>query len=328
MNKRRLGATELSLTTIGVGTWAIGGKDWLYGWGDQKTDETIAAMRRAIELGVNWIDTAPIYGLGESERVVGKLLADIPAVERPFVATKFGRIENPDKTIGGDLQPANVVAECESSLKNLGVECIDLLQMHWPDPDSDIEMGWEAASKLVKQGKVRFIGVSNHSVSQMQRLQGIHPIASLQPPYSMLQREIENSSLAYCKENSIGIVCYSPMAKGLLTGAFSKVRANGLPTDDHRSRDPKFSPPQRDINLEFVESLRPIAESNKRPLAQLAIAWCLRHPEVTSAIVGIRRPDQIEQTVAASDWDLTKEEIGITDEAIKNRERRLASLTD
>ena len=328
MQKRQLGSTDLSLTTIGVGTWAIGGKNWLYGWGDQATDESIAGMKRAIELGVNWIDTAPIYGLGESERVVGKFLADLPTGERPLVATKFGRVENPDKTIGGNLQPSNVVAESEASLKNLGVECIDLLQMHWPDPEGDIELGWEAAAKLVKQGKVRHIGVSNQTVAQMERLINIHPIASLQPPYNMFQKAIEDSTLDFCDKNRIGVVAYSPMAKGLLTGSFSTSRAASLPDDDHRSRDPKFASPQLEINLEFVDSIRPIAESNNRPLAQLAIAWCLRRPELTSAIVGIRRPAQIEQTVAASDWSLTDDEIAIVDEALGIREQKLASLKD
>ena len=218
MIRRRLGRTDLELTTIGVGTWAIGGGDWLFGWGAQEEEQSLAAMRRAIELSVNWIDTAPIYGLGQAERVVGKFLQEFKESERPLIATKFGRFEKKDKTIGGRLKREAVVAECESSLKNLGVECIDLYQMHWPDPDEDIEEGWMACIDLVKQGKVRYIGVSNQNVSQMKRLTPIYPIASLQPPYSLLQRGIEDESLAYCASNSIGVVCYSPMGKGLLTG--------------------------------------------------------------------------------------------------------------
>ncbi len=325
MNRRQLGNTGLSLTTIGIGTWAIGGGGWLFGWGEQAEDQSLAAMRRAIELGINWIDTAPIYGLGNSERVVGKFLKEFKDSDRPLVATKFGRFEKSDKTIGGRLKREAVVAECESSLRNLGVDCIDLYQMHWPDPEQDIEEGWQACVDLVSQGKVRHIGVSNQNVDQMERLMSIHPIASLQPPYNMLQREIEETTLPFCASNNIGVVCYSPMGKGLLTGTFDEQRVARLPDNDHRSRDPKFQRTQLEINLNFVDTIRKIADDHHRPVAQLAIAWCLRRAEVTSAIVGIRRPDQIESLAAAADWQLTEPEWGIVRSAMIERDGQLAS---
>ena len=231
-----------------------------------------------------------------------------------------------DGTVKGCLKKESVVRECEASLQRLGVECIDLYQIHWPDPDEDIEEAWGAMVAMKKEGKIREIGVSNHSVEQLKRLQPIHPVASLQPPYSMLNREVEEDRIPYCGESGVGIVCYSPMMKGLLTGAFTRERAEALSDKDHRSRDPKFTPPQLDLNLEVVEAIRPLAEEAGRPMAQLPLAWVLRRAEVTSAIVGVRNPSQIEQTVGGGDWVLTQEELDVIEGALRLREEKLVQL--
>lgn len=329
MKTRQLGNSGLELTTIGVGTWAIGGGDWNFGWGSQDQAEAINGILKGLELGINWIDTAAVYGAGASEELVGKALKDWQG-QRPLVATKCGRINREDGTVFGRIKRDSVREECEASLKRLDVETIDLYQMHWPDPDEDIEECWEAMVELKNEGKVREVGVSNHNVIQMKRLSAIHPIASLQPPYNMLNRNIEAEVLPYCKQENIGIVCYSPMGKGLLTGGFTKERAESLDETDHRSRDPKFASPQLEINLDFVEQIRPIAEENNRPLAQLSIAWTLRRPELTSAIVGVRNPSQIEQTADAANWELTLDEIALIESALETREQRLedAGISD
>lgn len=326
MQTRRLGNSDLELTTVGIGTWAIGGGDWSFGWGDQDEREAIDGILKGVELGVNWIDTAAIYGDGASEELVGKALRELSTVERPLVATKCGRIMRDDGSVFGRLKKDSVVAECEASLRRLETDCIDLYQMHWPDPDEDIEEGWAAMVELKEAGKIREIGVSNHSVSQMQRLQGAHPVASLQPPYSMLNRDVEDDHLPFCGEHGIGVVCYSPMMKGLLTGSFTLERAKGLSENDHRSRDPKFTSPQVELNLEMVESIRSLAEDSGRPVAQLSIAWVLRRAEVTSAIVGVRKPSQIEQTAGAGDWDLSDEDLAVIEKAIRTRDEKLAAL--
>ena len=314
---------NLEFTTIGIGTWAIGGGDWNFGWGKQDEQEAIAGIVKGIELGINWIDTAAVYGAGSSEELVGKALAQLDEASRPYVATKCGRINREDGTVFGRIKRASVIEECEASLERLNVDCIDLYQMHWPDPDEDIEECWSTMVELKEQGKVREIGVSNHNVSQMERLQQIHPIASLQPPYNLLRRDIETEILPFCGEYNIGVVCYSPMGKGLLTGGFTKERAESLDETDHRSRDPKFASPQLEINLDFVEKLRPIAESAGRPLAQLSIAWTLSRPEMTSAIVGVRKPSQIEQTAEAANWVLSEDQIAEIESALKERDDRL-----
>lgn len=323
MRKRKLGTSGLEFTTVGIGTWAIGGGDWNFGWGRQDERDAIDGIRRGVELGINWIDTAAVYGAGASEELVGKALKEIKG-ERPLVATKCGRINREDGSVFGRIKRESVIEECEASLRRLEIDAIDLYQIHWPDPDEDIEECWEAMVDLERQGKVRKVGVSNHNVSQMERLGNIHPIASLQPPYNLLNREIEAEILPYCGTQGIGVIVYSPMGKGLLTGGFTRERAAALDETDHRSRDPKFSSPQLEINLDFVEQLRPIAERHDRPLAQLSIAWTLRRPEVTSAIVGVRHPGQIEQTAGAADWELTAEELAIIDQALETREQRLA----
>jgi len=320
MKTRKLGWTDLNLTTIGLGTWAIGG-GWKYGWGPQDDQESIATVLRAVEKGVNWIDTAAIYGLGRSEEVVGRALKELS--QRPIIATKCGLAWDKDRNISGCLKRESIRTEVEASLKRLQIEVIDLYQIHWPNPDGDIEEGWGAVAELVKEGKIRYGGVSNFSVEQLQRIQSIHPVASLQPPYSMLVRDVEDKLLDYCATNNIGVIVYSPMQRGLLTGKFTRERAQNLPEDDHRSKNALFQEPQLSANLELVERLGPIAEKRGKTLAQLAIAWVLRRPEVTAAIVGARRPSQIEETFSAGDWVLSEEDITTIEELLKEREKRL-----
>jgi aryl-alcohol dehydrogenase-like predicted oxidoreductase len=267
-----------------------------------------------------------VYGGGRSEELVGRALQELGSGRRPIVATKCGRILKSPAEIVGVIKPNSIVAECEASLRRLGLDVIDLYQLHWPDPDADIEEAWTAMHSLKQQGKVRHIGVSNHTVAQMQRLQAIHPVASLQPPYSMIAPDVENAILPYCLAHDIGVVCYSPMGKGLLTGAFDKQRAARLGEDDHRCRDPKFGEPQLSITLELVDGLRAIAERHGRTVAQLAIAWVLRRPEVTSAIVGARHPSQIEGTAPAGDWDLSHQDVTDVEALLDARRQRLLAL--
>lgn len=326
MRTRRLGNSEFEFSVIGLGTWAIGGGDWPYGWGDQDEGEAIATIVRSVDLGVNWIDTAPVYGFGQSELVLGKALKQIPSSRRPLVASKCGRIKLADEKIGSCLLRQSIVDECEASLKRLGIDCIDLYQMHWPEPDEQIEEGWRTLVDLREQGKVRCIGVSNHSRSQMQRLEAIHPIDSCQPPYSMIARQAEREVLPHCQAHEIGLVCYSPMGKGLLTGSFTAERAGNLSTNDHRSRDPRFQTPQLEINLQFVDGLANLAASLGWTIPELAIAWVLRRPEVTSAIVGSRNPAQLEQTVVAGTRDLDHAALSELETLISQRERDLTAL--
>jgi len=319
MQTRQLGYTDLKLTTVGLGTWAMGGP-WQYGWGPQDDNEAIAAIFCALEQGINWIDTAPIYGLGHSEELVGKALKQTNA--KPFIATKCGLLWNQQNQRMPCLKRESIRKECHTSLKKLGVDVIDLYQMHWPEPQEDIEEGWEEMAKLAEEGKVRFLGVSNYDVEQIKRVQKVAPVASLQPPYSMLHREVEDELLGYCAENNIGVVAYSPMQRGLLTGKFSQQRLAALPLDDHRRRSPDFQEPQFSATLELVEHLCDIAEHNGRTAAQLAISWVLRRTEVTAAIVGARRPDQIAETAAASDWVLAQEDIEEIERLLAKRRQR------
>jgi aryl-alcohol dehydrogenase-like predicted oxidoreductase len=320
MQTRKLGWTDLNLTTIGYGSWALGGGDWLWSWGAQEDQVSVATIVRAMELGINWIDTAAVYGLGHSEEVVGKALKKL--AQRPILATKCSLVWDTAKNVSGRLKKESVRTEIEASLGRLGVDEIDLYQIHWPNPETEIEEGWSAMANLVKAGKVRYIGVSNFSVEQMKRIQPIHRIASLQPPYSMLKRDIENDLLGYCASNQIGVVVYSPIQKGLLTGKFQE-RLGYLAADDHRRQDPDFQDPRLKIHLELVERLRPIATRHGMSVAQLAIAWVLRRPEVTSAIVGARQPSQIEETVVAGEWVLPNEDIRTMDKLLADHDRAL-----
>ncbi|MEZ6119302.1 MAG: aldo/keto reductase [Pirellulaceae bacterium] len=319
MNTRRLGNSEIELTTVGIGTWAIGGGDWKFGWGAQDEQEAVQGILRGVQLGINWIDTAAVYGNGRSEEIVAKALQQIPADQRPLVATKFGRVIQADGSIQAIIKADSIRRECEASLRRLQTDCIDLYQMHWPQPDEDIEEAWTTMVQLKQEGKVRHIGVSNHSAAQMARLQTIHPITSLQPPYSMLVRGIEDDILPYCQAHSIGVVCYSPMYKGLLTGKFDAQRAAALSEDDHRSRDPQFQSPALEKNLQFVESLKTVAADANVSVAQLAILWTLRNEVVTSAIVGARSPKQIEETAAVGSLQLNQDVVGQLNKLLEAR---------
>ncbi len=322
MKRNRLGVTDLEITRIGLGSWAIGGGGWAYAWGPQEDEDSIATINRALELGVNWIDTAAVYGLGHAEEVVGRALAG--RRDKCIVATKCGRIgKKGDPNIYSRLTAASVRGELEDSLRRLGTDYIDLYQIHWPTPEAEIEEGWSEIARQVKAGKIRYAGVSNFSVEQLKRIALIHPVASLQPPYSMLRREAETDLLPYCRANGIGVIVYSPMQAGLLAGKFSKERVAALPEDDWRKTSSHFKEPELSRNLALVEGLSDIAARRGRSAAELAIAWVLRRPEVTAAIVGGRRPEQVEETAAAADWDLDPEEIAEVGRLLSERDAAL-----
>lgn len=320
MQKRQLGYSDLKLTTVGLGTWAIGGP-WQFGWGPQDDNEAVAAILAALENGINWIDTAPAYGCGHSEELVGKALKQTS--RKPFIATKCGVLCGDKKEKVSRLKGESVREECHTSLKRIGVDTIDLYQMHWPEPEEDVEEAWIEMAKLLEEGKVRYLGVSNFNVEQIRRVQKIAPVASLQPPYSMLHREVEDELLGYCAENNIGVVVYSPMQRGLLTGKFSHERLASLSPDDHRRQSPDFQDPQFTATLQLIEKLRPVAERNGGTLAQLAISWVLRRDEVTAAIVGARRPSQIEETAKAGNWNLAAEDIEQIEQLLKQRQEKI-----
>ncbi len=311
MQKRKLGYTDLQFTTVGLGAWAIGGP-WQWGWGPQDDADSIATIQHAIDQGINWIDTAPAYGLGHSEEIVGKAVAG--RRDDVSIATKCSLVwEEGSTSVNSVLKASSVRREVEDSLRRLNIDVIDLYQIHWPNPDEDIEEGWSTIAECVKEGKIRYAGVSNFSVSQIKRAQAIHPVASLQPPYSMVVRGVEDELLTYCAENDIGVIAYSPMQAGLLTGKFNRERIANLADDDWRKRNEHFQEPEFSATLAMIEKLRPIAKRNDKTMAQLAIAWVLRRPELTAAIVGARRPDQIEETAAASNWNLSAEDIAEID---------------
>ena len=320
MQKRRLGKTDLEFTTVGLGTWAMGGP-WQYGWGPQDDDEAIGAILAALETGINWIDTAPAYGLGHSEELIGQALKQTSA--KPLVATKCGILWNEKKEKVTCLKRQSIRDECHASLERLGIDVIDLYQMHWPDPDEDVEEAWEEMARLHDEGKIRYLGVSNFSVEQIERVQKIHPAVSLQPPYSMIHREVEDKLLEYCGRNQIGVVVYSPIQRGLLTGKFDHARFEALAPDDHRRMSPDFLEPQFSATLELVEDLKKIAGRHGRTCAELAISWILRRPEVTAAIVGARRPSQIIETAPAADWELSKKDIEEIGRLLANREAKV-----
>jgi aryl-alcohol dehydrogenase-like predicted oxidoreductase len=323
MRTRTLGYTGEELTTIGLGTWAIGGGNWQFGWGPQDDQNSISSIHEALDLGINWIDTARVYGLGHSEEVVGRVLVD--RREDVFVATKCGRHWRNDGTVFGKLEADSVRKECESSLRRLKVDTIDLYQIHWPDPDADIEEGWTELAKLAEEGKIRYAGVSNFSRSQLERVRPIHPVASLQPPYNMLERAVERDVLTYCSEHQIGVIAYSPMMSGLLTGKFTEAHLESLDEGDWRRRNKHFKESAFSVNLEFVDRLEPIAARNDLSLPQLSVAWVLRRPEVTSAIVGARRPGQIEETAAAGDVVLTKDDVREIEDLLEWREEAVSA---
>jgi aryl-alcohol dehydrogenase-like predicted oxidoreductase len=307
---RTLGYSGLQLSPIGLGTWAMGGGGWKFGWGEQDDAESIRAIRAGLDAGINWIDTAAIYGHGRAEQIVGEAIEG--RRDQVIVATKCGRVwEGDSREIGKSLRRASVFAEVDASLRRLNIDVIDLYQIHWPEPDEEVEEGWTAVADLIRLGKVRFGGVCNFSIEQLERAQAIHPVTSLQPPYSMLKRDIEPAIVPWCEAHNVGILAYSPMQAGLLTGAFTRERAAALSADDWRSRNPFFQEPMLSANLRVVDGLRPIAARLGITVAQLALAWVLRLPVVTSAIAGARRPDQIEETVKAGSIQLPA---GVLDE--------------
>lgn len=304
---RKLGNSDLEITPLGVGAWAMGGSGWAFGWGEQDDNDSIGAIRAAIDAGINWIDTAAVYGLGHSEEVVAKALEG--AAKRPYVFTKCERRWDASGKIYPSLKADSIREECENSLRRLKIDVIDLYQIHWPEPEQDIEEGWTEMARLQQQGKVRWIGVSNFNVNQMKRAMKIAPITSLQPPYSLLARDVEREILPFAQQNNIGVIVYSPMRNGLLTGAMTKERAQNLPEDDWRRRNPDFQEPKLSRNLELVELLRKIGQRHGRTPGEVALAWTLHNPAVTGAIVGLRRADQLQGTIGAMSFRLSPEEI-------------------
>jgi aryl-alcohol dehydrogenase-like predicted oxidoreductase len=309
LETRRFGKTDIEITPIGFGSWAIGGGGWSGAWGPQDDEEAVGAIRRAVELGLNWIDTAAVYGLGHSEELVARALKGLPESKRPYVFTKCSRVWDESGNVFDNLKKASVKRECEDSLRRLQVDVIDLYQIHWPRPEEDIEEGWCAMAELKDEGKVRHIGVSNFGVSQMERAQGIVPVETLQPPYNLLNRGIEKEILPYCEEHDIGVIVYSPMRSGLLTGTMTRQRVQNLPSDDWRRNNPDFQEPRLSRNLELVELLEEIGNEHGRSPAEVAIAWTLRHPAVTAAIVGGRRPDQVDGIIGAAEFRLGEDEL-------------------
>ncbi|MEY4853855.1 MAG: hypothetical protein RIR32_531 [Verrucomicrobiota bacterium] len=296
MQLRKLGRSDLHLTPVGLGTWAMGGGDWKFGWGPQDDALSIRTIHEALDLGVNWLDTAPVYGLGHCEDIVGRALKELKG-RRPILSTKCERCWDEERQIIPRLKRASIRREIEDSLRRLGVDVIDMYQIHWPQPDEDIEEGWAAIAELVQEGKVRWAGVSNFNVAQLKRLQPIHPVAFLQPPYSLLNRGIEAELIPYCEAHDIGLIPYSPMQKGLLSGKVTQAWVDALPTTDHRRGDPQFNEPLLSRNIALNAGLRALAARLGTTPAELAIAWVLRQPRVTSAIVGARKPGQIAETV-------------------------------
>jgi aryl-alcohol dehydrogenase-like predicted oxidoreductase len=319
LKTRRLGLAGLEISVLGLGSWAFGGPDWAFGWGTQGDADSHAAISRAVSLGINWIDTAPAYGLGHAEEVIGRALRHLPGSERPFVFTKCGVVWSGRK-IRHHLGSDSIRREVEQSLTRLGLEAIDLYQIHWPDfppggPAPDIEEAWSALSNLRAEGKVRHIGVSNFDVGQLERIRPVGPVESLQPPYSILHREIEADILPYCRRHGIGVIAYSPLASGLLSGTMTRERLRALPSNDWRkTKGEEFQEPRLSRNLAMVERLRRIGDRRGVTPALVAVAWTLRHPAVTGAIVGARSARQVDQIAAAAALDLTEQELAQIDE--------------
>ncbi len=306
---RLLGSSGLNITTLGFGSWAVGGGGWSFGWGPQDDAESIATMRRAIDLGVNWIDTAAVYGLGHSEQVVGRLLHDLPSSKRPFIFTKCGLIwdsKNPMTEPSRVLKPESIRRECEVSLTRLGIDRIDLYQFHWPDDTgTPVEESWSEMDKLVKEGKVHAVGVSNFNVELLERCEPIRHVDSLQPPFSLINRKAAEKEIPWCEKHHTGVICYSPMQSGLLTDSFTASRVSRMANDDWRRRSPEFNEPNLSRNLALRDALRPIAERHGTSVSAVAIAWTLAWPGVTGAIVGARTPAQVDGWIQAASLKLS-----------------------
>jgi aryl-alcohol dehydrogenase-like predicted oxidoreductase len=303
---RKLGNSDLHLTPIGYGAWAIGGGNWEFAWGAQDDDKSVRTIERALDAGLNWIDTAAVYGLGHSEEVVARAVKNSP--HKPYIFTKCSMRWDANRQIYRSLKAESLKEELENSLRRLNVDVIDLYQIHWPNPEAEIEEGWEALAKFKEQGKVRYIGVSNFNVEQMKRALKIAPITSLQPPYSMLRRDIEAEILPFCRENNIGVINYSPMVSGLLTGKMTAERIAQMPADDWRKRSPNFNEPKLSRNLKLVELLREIGKEHGVEPGVVAVAWTLRNPAITAAIAGARRPDQVDGVLPAATFRLSDAE--------------------
>jgi aryl-alcohol dehydrogenase-like predicted oxidoreductase len=324
MDKRQLGFSDLWLSRFGLGTWAIGGSDFLFNIGDQDDRDSISAIHHALDLGISWFDTAPVYGLGHAEEILAKALRG--KRDQVVLATKCGIVwEAGGQNIVGCLKSQSIRREVEQSLHRLQTEWIDLCQIHWPNPDVDLEEAWSTLTDLVREGKIRYVGASNFSVAQLQRVQRIHPVASLQPPYNLLQREIESELIDYCAAQKIGIIPYSPLRVGLLSGKFSLERWRNLPKDDWRLQYDDYRDQRFQINLVFIDKLGNIAARHCRPVSQIALAWVLRRPEITAAIVGARRPAQLEETIQAVNVRLSETDLSEIESLLAERDRNLAA---
>ena len=321
MNKRQLGTTGMNITRVGFGAWAIGGGGWSFAWGAQDDDESLAAMRHAVERGVNWIDTAAVYGLGHSEELVGRLLRDYPKSDRPFVFTKCGLVwdeSDPMKQSARIGRPESLEREVEQSLKRLGVEQIDLYQMHWPAEDgTPVEVYWQTLLELKQEGKVRAVGLSNHKVDRLEIAERLGHVDTLQPPFSLIRRDALAAELPWCAAHQTGVIVYSPMQSGLLTGSFTEARAVALGTDDWRSRSPEFQSPRLQSNLALADALRPIAARRRTTVGAVAVAWTLAAPAVTGAIVGARNPAQVDGWIGAGRLELTDSDVADITAAIE-----------
>jgi aryl-alcohol dehydrogenase-like predicted oxidoreductase len=303
----QLGDTGLEITRVGFGAWAIGGGGWEFGWGPQDDEQSIAAIHHALEHGINWIDTAAAYGFGRSEQIVGRALEGL--AERPYVFTKCSLLEGPDRKVAHSLKRDSILREAGDSLRRLGVDAIDLYQIHWPTPVADIEEGWAALAELKEQGVVKHIGVSNFDAEQLRRIQQIAPVETLQPQYSLIEREVEHQLLPFAERERIGVIVYSPMGSGMLTGSMSRERIEHLAEDDWRKRDERFREPQLSRSLELVARLAAVAERHETTPAAVAVAWTLRNQAVDGAIVGFRRPDQVDPILAAANLELTPQDL-------------------
>ncbi len=303
-----LGNTGLEISRVGFGAWALGGSNYDWGWGAQDDEQSIAAIHHALDLGVNWIDTAAQYGFGHSEQVVGRAVQTYSG-ERPFVFTKGGQPEGPNRTTLQSLRRDSLRREVEGSLSRLGVDAIDLYQIHWPIPDDEIEEGWTTLAELKDEGLVRHIGVSNFDVAQLRRAQAIAPVETLQPPYSLVDREVEQEILPFAEREGIGVIVYSPMGSGMLTGTMTRERIASLPEDDWRKRSPGFQEPELTRRLELVSRLEAVAERLGASPGAVAVAWTLRNPAVDGAIVGFRRPDQVDPILPAAELELSDEDV-------------------
>jgi aryl-alcohol dehydrogenase-like predicted oxidoreductase len=321
INKRLLGSSGLEITTVGFGAWAIGGGGWSFGWGPQDDKASADTMRHAIELGINWIDTAAVYGLGHSEEVVGRFLRSLPVSERPYIFTKCGLVgdeRNPMEEPKRDLRLKSIRAECEASLRRLGIERIDLYQFHWPDETgTPVEDSWGEMLRLIEEGKVRLGGVSNFDVSLLERCAAIGHVDSLQPPFSLIHRDAAAHEIPWCEAHKTGVICYSPMQSGVLTDRFSAERVARMAKDDWRRRSPEFNSPKLERNLALRDALRPIAKRHGTSVSAVAIAWVLSWPGVTAAIVGARSPEQVDGWIDAANLELTPADINDVTRAIK-----------